>query len=154
VAEGAGPVQSAGPRSSVSVVCSDHELGQTLADACAALGYAAEPARGWSEAAAGGLAVWDVPMLEPDWPRALARRARAGRVVALLGFADRALVARARAHGAAACLELPCDLADLGFVLDRLATGRAAPPHEVPPPPAARRHRGRVLAEPGRDAYN
>lgn len=153
VAEGAEPVRSAGSRPSVRVVCNNHELRQTLADACAAIGYAAEPARDWSEAA-GGLAVWDVPVLEPDWPRVLARRARTGPVVALLGFADRALVAQARAHGAAACLELPCDLADLGFVLDRLATGRAEPPHDVPPAPAAWRQQEHVLAEPGRDAYN
>ena len=58
-------------------------------------------------------------------------------MVALLGFADRATVGQARAHGASACLELPFDLADLVFVLDRLAAPRIEPAHEVPPPPAA-----------------
>ncbi|MEJ7639102.1 MAG: hypothetical protein WKF75_14300 [Singulisphaera sp.] len=72
-------------------------------------------------------------------------------MVALLGFADRATVGQARAHGASACLELPYDLADLVFVLDRLAASRAVPAHEVPPPPAAARRRhdlaGRRRAE-------
>ncbi len=34
--------------------------------------------------------VWDVPVLEPDWPARLATLAKSGPVVALLGFADRA----------------------------------------------------------------
>jgi hypothetical protein len=148
------PAFSAVQRPSVCIISGNHELSQTLADACGALGYGVEPARDWSEASSRSLAVWDVPVLERDWPLMLARRKRTGPVVALLGFADRALVTLAREHGAAACLELPYDLADLAFVLDRLATLRAQPPHDVPPPPAVRRLRDRRLAEPGRDAYN
>jgi hypothetical protein len=138
----------------VRIISGNHELSQTLADACGALGYAAESARDWPEASSRGLAVWDVPILEPEWPRMLARRKRSGPVVALLGFADRTLVTMAREHGAAACLELPYDLADLAYVLDRLTTLRAQPPHDVPPPPAVRRLGDRRLAEPGREAYN
>ena len=130
-------IRGSGPGRCVSVISDHFELRETLAEACEVAGYRAKPARDLSEAAPGGLAVWDVPVLGTDWPRGLARRASAGPVVALLGFADRATVGQARAHGASACLELPCDLADLVFVLDRLAASRIEPAHEVPPPPAA-----------------
>jgi hypothetical protein len=133
------PRRPVGPRPRVAVVGTNWELRRTLVDACEALGYPAEPARDWSDAAPTGPAVWDVPVLEPDWPLAVARRARLGPVVLLLGFADRTLVARARANGASACLELPYDLLDLGHVLDRVTIPRAEPAHAVPPPPSAHR---------------
>ena len=38
-------------------------------------------------------------------------------------------------HGASACLELPCDPADLIWALDRLAARRVEPAHDVPPAP-------------------
>jgi hypothetical protein len=154
LAEGNEPASSPTQRPSVRIISGNHELRQTLTDACESLGYGSEPARDWTEASPRGLAVWDVPVLAADWPIVLARQKRSGPVVALLGFADRALVRLAREHGAAACLELPFDLADLGFVLDRLATLSTQPPHDVPPPPASRRLRDRKLAEPCRDAYN
>ena len=134
-------LRGAGPGRCVSVVSDHFELRETLAEACEVAGYPAKPARDLSEAAPVGLAVWDVPVLGTDWPRGLARRASAGPVVALLGFADRATVGQARTHGASACLELPYDLADLVFVLDRLTASRVEPAHEVPPPPAAARRR-------------
>lgn len=136
-------IHGSGPERCVSVVSDHFELRETLMEACEVAGYLPKSARDLSEAAPGGLAVWDVPVLGTDWPRRLARRAIAGPVVALLGFADRAMVGQARAHGASACLELPLDLADLVFVLDRLATARVEPAHEVPPPPAASRRRHR-----------
>jgi hypothetical protein len=136
---GAPPRRPSGPRPRVAVVGTNSELRRTLVDACEVLGYPAEPAGEWSEAAPTGPAVWDVPVLEPDWPRALARRARLGPIVVLLGFADRALVVLAREHGASACLELPYDLLDLGHVLDRINAPRVEPGHAVPPPPSARR---------------
>ena len=143
-------LRGSGPGRCVSVVSEHFELRETLAEACEVAGYLAKPARDLSEAAPGGLAVWDIPVLGTDWPRGLARRASAGPVVALLGFADRATVGQARAHGASACLELPFDLADLVFVLDRLAASRIEPAHEVPPPPAAaRRRRGPAGRTPG-----
>ncbi len=132
---GGEPPRTPGPRPRVAVVSAHFELRQALADACEAVGYPVATAAGWSDAPPSGPAAWDVPVLEPDWPRALARRSRTGPVVALLGFADRATVAEARAHGASACLESPCDLADLAFVLDRLVPSRVDPAHDVPPGP-------------------
>jgi hypothetical protein len=131
------PTRGPGPRPRVAVVAADFALRQAMADACEAIGFPVATAAGWSDAPPSGPAVWDVPVLEPDWLRALARRSRTGPVVALLGFADRASVAEARAHGASACLESPCDLADLAVVLDRLAvaTVRAEAAHDVPPGP-------------------
>jgi hypothetical protein len=161
---------SARPDAAVAVVSTNAALRQTLAEAVEALGYTAAPARDWLDAPPAGPAVWDVPVLEPDWPQVLARRCRLGPVVALLGFADRALVAEARARGASACLELPYDLADLAAALGRLpATApapiapavslRNEPPHPTPPAPAARRLAAvggsppaRRVAEQGRDS--
>jgi CheY-like chemotaxis protein len=154
-----GPIRSsASPRRRVAIVSTNVALRKTLAEACDNAGYSASGARDWSEAHAHahGLAVWDVPVLDGDWPQALARRARVGPVVALIGFADRVLVTEARASGASACLELPVDLADLLAVLDRLPTPRNEHAHEVPPPPAAKRRSAsasaRVVADAGRDA--
>jgi hypothetical protein len=125
----------------VALISSNVELQRTLAEACEALGYTPEPAADWAgagaaaAAASSGPALWDVPVLEPDWTRFLARRSRLGPVVALLGFADRSLVTQARGHGASACLELPYDLLDLGHVLDRLTASRTEPGHLLPPSP-------------------
>ena len=135
-----------GPRPRVRVVSANHELRQTLADACELLGYPAEAAGEWSEGEAAGTAtgpaIWDVPVLEPGWPRALARRVRhGGAVVVLLGFASRTMVQQARDLGASACLELPCDVLDLGHVLDRITTPRGEPAHRC-------RHRPRHDAGP------
>jgi hypothetical protein len=128
-----------GPRPAVAVVSAHFELRSTLADACEALGYPAEPLADWAEVRTAGPALWDVPVLEHGWTADLARRAGLGSVAVLLGFASRQLVGQARAHGAAACLELPYDLLDLGHVLDRITAPRGDPPHTVPPPPAAAR---------------
>ena len=65
--------------------------------------------------------IWEVPTLDPSWPETLSRLSRqGGRVLALIGLADRDQVAQARESGAAAVLDLPCDPDDLTFVLDRL----------------------------------
>ena len=71
--------------------------------------------------------VWDVPVLEPDWPARLAARAALGPVVAAIGFLDRATRDQARRAGAVACLDLPGDLADLVLAVDR-ATGNRRDP--------------------------
>jgi hypothetical protein len=131
------PLRRPGPRQAVSVVSANLEFRHALADACGAIGYPPEPACDWSEAKSFRLAVWDVPVLDPDWPRTLARRAYRGAVVVVLGFATRELVGQARAHGASACLELPFDLLDLGHVLDRVMTPRGDIGHAVPPSPAS-----------------
>jgi hypothetical protein len=142
------PARASGPRPAVAVVSGHFEQRRTLADACRAAGYRAEPARDWSGAAPAAPAVWDVPVLDDDWPSLLEAQAASRIVVALLGFADRQTVGLARARGAAACLDLPCDAADLAFVLDRLAPRPGVirtvePAHALPPAPAAWRRRPR-----------
>lgn len=139
------------PRPRVSVVSANSELRRTLAEACEALGYRTEPASDWSEAAATGPAIWDVPVLELDWPRALARRARLGAVVVLCPFASRALVSQARAQGATACLDLPYDLGDLGHVLARVTAPLGEPAHVVPPRPVSARRRAPATARKNHD---
>lgn len=146
-----GAPRSLGNRPRVSVVSTNFELREALGEACESAGFPSVPARDWSEALPHGLAVWDVPILDPQWPRELAQRSRLGPVVALIGFPDRAVVREARARGASACLELPCDLADLVGVLDRLALVRPEAAHAVPPAPASvvRRPLARVAADDG-----
>ena len=142
----------------VDVISSDHALRSVLAEACSVAGFQARtaseldlslrPRGGTGDAAPAGpdLTLWDVPVLEPDWPERLERRSRLGPVVAFLGFPDRTAVNLARTKGASACLEMPFDLADLIYVLDRVAAGadldpgtvvpsRSEPAHAVPPPP-------------------
>jgi hypothetical protein len=124
-------------RPRVAIVSANHELRSTLADAARAGGFAVEALADPALSPAQLTAIWDVPILEPDWPDRLAGLARNGPVVALLGFADRASVALARRHGASACLDLPCDVGDLLAVLDRVAAMRQDRPHGVPPAPLA-----------------
>ncbi len=139
------------PRPRIAVVSTNSALRLALSDACEAGGYSVQAARDWSEAPPGP-AVWDVPMLEPGWIEDLSRRAKLGPVVALMGFADRASVSQARAHGAFACLDLPVDPVDLVTVLDRVPSSRPEPAHELPPPPVARRRGARRVAERRHDA--
>lgn len=144
----------------VVVVSTNHDLRLTLADACRRAGYEPRPARDWRHAPAGGLAIWDVHDLEPDWPRRLAQATYGRRLVALLNFPDRRRVSVALARGAARCLELPCDPEDLIFVLDDLrsripATLNVDPAHPVPATPHihARAVGARVVGMPG-EPYN
>ncbi len=129
----------ANPKLGIAVVSANFALRQTLADAVKLLGFRSSLARDFSSGPPPGVAIWDVPWLEPDWSREIARRAERGPLIALLGFADRALVAEAHAQGAVACLELPLDLADLASVLDRVIYESGLlmqPAHVVPPAPA------------------
>ena len=141
-------------RPSVQVVSGLHDVRGILVDICRGIGYRPEAADDTDHLAPRGLVVWDVPMLDPRWPERMARRARSASVVALLGFADRESVALARESGASACLDWPCDLDDLAYVLDRLAVGpRGEPAHLVPPGPASGRRGERAeVAGPGRTA--
>ncbi len=95
------------------------------------------------------LTIWEMPVLEPGWPQVLERRATAtGPVIGLIGFADRDLVSRAKAHGAAICLDLPFEIDDLIDSVARAAGSRAPeqwplparvePPHQLPPRPRRR----------------
>jgi hypothetical protein len=136
-------------RPMVTAVSSLHDIRVLLREACRHAGYRVETADDTPELAPRGLVVWDVPILDPRWPERMARRAKTSAVVALLGFADRAIVTSARAAGAAACLEWPCDLEDLFYVMDRLAA--VDPGHTVPPAPALLRRPERIeVAEPRR----
>jgi hypothetical protein len=141
-------------RPTVQVVSGLHDIRNLLVDVCRGLGYRAEAAGDVEGTSARGLVVWEVPMLDPRWPDRMAERARSSSVVALMGFADREAVVQARQAGAAACLEWPCDLDDLSYVLDRIASGpRAEPGHAVPPSPAFHRRNERAeVAGPGRPA--
>jgi hypothetical protein len=157
LAEGGELIQSLSPlraRPRITVVSTNPTMQQMLADACDFAGYPVALARRWSDAPARGPAVWDVPTLDPEWADELARRATAGAVVAMLGFADRALVSQARASGARACLELPFDVQDVAAALDRVTGPPSRPAHTVPPSPASwRRHPPpRAVAGTSRDA--
>ena len=120
-----------GSRPTVAIVSANFEWRRTLADAAEAAGYPARPSAAWPESVEAPLAVWDVPVLEPIWSATLKRESRGRSIVALIGFADRETVGRARAAGASACLDLLADPDDLRFVLDRLAD-RLAPPARFP----------------------
>jgi hypothetical protein len=134
-----------------------------MAEACGSAGYRAclpgdrEPVAAGNPGAASPatervLTVWDAPLLEPDWSDQLERLVRSsGPVIALLGFADRETVTLAKARGALACLELPCNIDDLLDVIDRTARSlaperwpvplRAEQAHRLPPTPRLRKNR-------------
>jgi len=150
----------------LQVISSNHELRSVLSEICLAEGFKVTSGREFTArwqgraAAADGaatkvLTLWDIPVLEPDWPRSLEERTQFGPVIALLGFADRATVGQARASGAAACLDLPVDGNDLIHVIERVnrklrsdsstrTESRIEPAHAVPPAPASRAKRGRT----------
>jgi hypothetical protein len=148
----------------IDVIGSNHDLLQALVEACQAAGYRAigsgesptgdppgSPA-GPPQPAEPVLTVMDVPVLEPDWPERLERVAsKNGPVIALMGFASRETVTLAKARGAIACLELPCNVDDLIDLIDRVprvltperwpVPVRAEAPHRLPPPPRRRKVR-------------
>jgi hypothetical protein len=153
-AEGLRTLSPLRPRPRIAIVSTNTALRDAVAEACEAAGYPAAMARAFEDAPPGGPSVWDVPVLEAEWPEAIALRARVGPVVALLGFADRGLVTQARSAGASACLELPFDVQDLAGALDRVTAPRVRAMHEVPPAPhGLKRHPARQpVAEPGHEA--
>ncbi len=132
----------------IEVAGANRDLREGLVEVCVNAGYravavddldvaavtGAQPAS--APAAERALTIWDVPVLETDWADRLERCARSnGPVIALFGFADRHVVATAKACGAFACLELPYDGDDLINVVDR--AGRLIP---VDKWPVARAH--------------
>jgi hypothetical protein len=141
-------------RPTIGVISGLHDVRGLLVDVCRGVGYRAEADDDRDDLAPRGVVIWDVPMLDPGWPGRMARRSRSSSVIALLGFADREAVTTARESGASACLEWPCDLDDLAYVLDRVvALPRADPGHFLPPAPAsARRPETAEVARPGRPA--
>jgi len=111
-------------RPAVAVACRPIELAEVLTETCQAAGHPATVRRFDLEDAPEPWRIWEVPTLELDWPNRLAKLARGRTLIALIGLADREAVEEARRRGAAACLDLPCEPADLRFVLDRLVGGR------------------------------
>jgi hypothetical protein len=158
------------PVCQIELAGGDDALCRALADACASAGYAARvvgenevggnpPPRRRERSRSTGrtLTIWEVPVLEPDWPHRIEWRARQnGPVIALAGFADRAVVSRAKSAGAVACLELPCELDDLVDAVDRTViesppeswpiSGSVEPARVLPPRRRDTRRRERVLA--------
>jgi hypothetical protein len=153
------------PALEIEVAGANLELLSTVVEACVAAGYRAQVGADLETGEPGRstltrhpivrrvLTVWELPVLEAGWTKRLERRSsRTGPVIVLAGFADRSIVALARASGAVACLDLPVDLDDLLDVVARIVRShprrswpvppRLEPPHELPPPPrrnAARR---------------
>jgi len=151
------PARRGSTRPAVRVVSGLHDARKALVEMCRRAGFAAEPWADGPEVTLSGLTIWEVPTLDPAWAGRLGRWSRSADVVALIPFADRPTVARAREAGAVACLEWPCDLDDLAHVLGRVANasmgGLGQPGHDVPPAPASLRRPGRAeVAEPGRSA--
>jgi hypothetical protein len=163
--DGDGRRRPATPPCRVEVSGGDDELCRALVDACVQAGYAARavddlemgappprPQDRGSSASDRVLTIWEAPVLEADWAHRLEWRVhRTGPVIALAGFADRAIVARARKAGAVACLELPCDFDDLVDAVDRAVSLTSLDswpiPSQVEPPaalPPARRKARRV----------
>jgi hypothetical protein len=141
----------------VEVISTDRELRDVLAESLRSAGFQvasrSAPDEPGSEP---GLTVCDVPVLDCGWRAAVRERARLGPVVALLGFADRDTVRLAWASGAAACLDVPFDLDDLVFLLDRVqnstvldrraaASIRIEAAHSLPPVPTPHRRQGHDL---------
>jgi hypothetical protein len=128
----------------IEVAGANDELTRALVEACTRVGHRVEKVdeRSFGEpsaprfaefAAERVLTIWEVPLLEQGWSERLERRSRAtGPVIALLSFPDRRIVAQAKALGAIACLELPCNLDDLLEVIDRAT--RSTPPESWPVP--------------------
>jgi hypothetical protein len=150
-----------GPSFRIEMSCGTDELGEVLVQRCAEAGYRVEMVEDSSigedlrirvspvSTTERVLTIWEVPVLEPGWPERLDRRVLAtGPVIALMGFADRSTVTLAKAKGACACLELPCDSDDLLDVIERVTRSipleewalppRAEPPHHLPPRPRRR----------------
>jgi hypothetical protein len=160
----------------VEVSGRNEDLCRTLVEVCVRAGYKAaaiddllagdfaKARQAASSASERTLTIWEVPVLETGWSEVLERRALAtGPIIGLMGFADRATVSRAKANGAALCLDLPFEVEDLIDSVERVAVSRALeqwplparvePPHQLPPRPrrrAASRETSSVL-RPWRD---
>ena len=175
--------RGAGSLFRIEVAGSNDELCRGLVEACAGLAIGSSKWMTEKSARAGHpgyppasppervLTIWDVPILEPDWPERLEQRSLAtGPVIAVFGFADRTTVTEAKAQGAVACLEVPYNVDDLLDVIDRTVRAmpqgswpvpaRREPPHVLPPRPRGRRTRrpsprsGSSKARAGPAAYN
>lgn len=111
------PLDPRRPQPPLALVGSTPDLLETLAEACRDAGHPTRVVRGPEFAGPESLVAWEAPVLEPAWAVTLRRAARGRTLVALIGLADRELVRQARQAGAAACLDLPCNPADLVAVI-------------------------------------
>jgi hypothetical protein len=164
------PPSTGSPAFRIEVAGGNGELCRALVDACAQAGYTAraiddqeiggklhpQPKDRRAPAGERVLTIWEVPVLEDGWPQRLEWRAHGyGPVIAVAGFADRAVVGRAREAGAVACLELPYDVDDLIDAVDRVADrtsadswpipARVEAPHVLPPPRRNPRRHGDLV---------
>jgi hypothetical protein len=127
---------SADPSPRIDVVSGDEELREMLVDLCMRAGYSARAINdrfavrstrpdvpsGNSSTTERVLTIWDLPVLEPDWPERLEMYQRMSEpVITLSGFVDRQIVTTAKSRGAMACLDLPCDNSDLLDLIERCA---------------------------------
>lgn len=119
----AGKSNSAGPvhRPKVAIVSGLLEMRRMLLDACGMLGYPTEARSDWDDSLDAPIVLWEIPVLEPDWAKELARSTRDHEVIAMIGVADRVTVSQARDVGVAACLSLPFELDDLDYLLHKLS---------------------------------
>ena len=138
-----GSERAPGGRWPIGVISGLFSLRETIAENCESAGFLVNRASRPDDLPAGMITVWDLPTLEPSWAEALEARAKSSTVVALLSFADRGLVTRARRSGATACLDLPLDIAEIPAVIERFGTSipRAESPHELPPAPSYTKRR-------------
>lgn len=109
-------------RSPVAILGGDRAIHQTIAEACRTLGRYPTILTNKTELLniKESTLIWINPTVERDrfdWFSSVSERSA---IVALIGCADRVRDLEARRLGAAACLDFPCDLADLAFVLDRI----------------------------------
>ncbi len=139
------PTPTLGRRSPLQVVSGLHDIRLVLSEVCRHAGFVPTLCSDTPDLRPRGLVLWDAPVLNARWPDRLAELARSATVIGLFGFADRAIVATARRAGASACLDWPCDLDDLTYVLDRMASIAGADlAHVVPPLPIMTRRGGGV----------
>jgi len=122
--------------SPIGILSANDALSSTLKDILLEWGYDPRCLGGWSDPRihAGALLIWDVPTLSDRWEIRLRDQSRVRPILALLGFADRTIVNRARQAGAIASLDLPFDLGDLETILNRFAVKSQLPGDQEPHP--------------------
>jgi hypothetical protein len=109
-------------RSPVAILGGNHAIRRTIAEACRDFGR--DPAIAVDDDNLSNIQestlIWIDPTFERNRIDLFFRAAERNAIVALIGCADRVRDLEARRLGASACLDFPCDLADLAFVLDRI----------------------------------
>lgn len=109
-------------RAKVAILGGNRTLSETIAEACREFGRDSDIITYVSDLSyiKESTLIWINPSFERDRIDCFSSAAERNAIVALIGCADRVRDLAARRLGAAACLDFPCDLADLAFVLDRI----------------------------------